>query len=104
MWQVTNSTDLSWNVISTSLGRLMLENTIALVFWGLKFTNNCLDHIDIDSKSLFITSSIVYGLWLEYEREVSSANSLVRLKRLSAISLTYNKKSRGQALNPVGLF
>jgi hypothetical protein len=50
----------------------MLENTIALVFWGLKFTNHCLDHIDIDSKSLFITSSIVYGLWLEYEREVSS--------------------------------
>jgi len=92
LWQVTNSTNLSWNVISTSLGRLMLENTIALVFWGLKFTNHCLDHIDIDSKSLFITSSIVYGLWLEYEREVSSANNLVRLKRLSAISLTYNKK------------
>jgi hypothetical protein len=47
---------------NTSLGRLMLKNTIALVFWGLKFTNHCLDHIDIDSKSLFITSSIVYGL------------------------------------------
>jgi hypothetical protein len=29
---------------------------------GLKLTNHCLDHIDIDSKSLFITSSIVYGL------------------------------------------
>jgi hypothetical protein len=30
--EVTNSTNLSWNVISISLGRLMLENTIALVF------------------------------------------------------------------------
>jgi hypothetical protein len=53
----------------------------------------------IDSKSLFITSSIVYGLGQEYEREVSSANSLVRLKRLSAISLTYNKKSSTHIVN-----
>jgi hypothetical protein len=53
-------------------------------------------------KHLIVTSSIVYRLWLEYEREISFANSLVRLKRLSAISLTYNKKSSGPSTEPWG--
>jgi hypothetical protein len=48
---------------------------------------------------------IFYSIWtlLEYEREISFANSLVRLKRLSPISLTYNRKSSGPSTEPGGL-
>jgi hypothetical protein len=65
LWQVTNSTNLSWNVISTSLGRLMLENTIALVFWGLKFTGgslNCFYFIYIYVFGFFVKGNVLFDI------------------------------------------
>jgi hypothetical protein len=79
------------------------QKTKAMVFSNINLPNDV--EITFQDKLVeFVTCHKQLGITfdsngkfhkLEYEREVSSANNLVRLKRLSAISLAYNRKSRG---------
>ena len=74
--------------------------SIATVLIGLKSTSHFLAQAEISTRSWFIIPSISRRFVAEKNNELSSANSLTKLKRFSAISFTYTKKSSGPRTEP----
>ena len=61
----------------------------------MKSTSHFLAQADISLRSWLMTPSMSLRFEAEKNRELSSANNLTKLKRLSAILLTYTKKRSG---------
>jgi hypothetical protein len=59
-------------------------------------------HLAVTFVSLFISICIKSKFFPEYDNEVSSANSLAKLPKLSVMSLIYNKNNKGPSTDPWG--
>ena len=77
-------------------------NKTPLVFSGLNVTSHCLAQFDKSCISWLIIPAMSSMCAAEKEREISSANSLVQLRRCSAISFMYTRNKRGPRTDPCG--
>jgi len=73
-----------------------------LSFAGLNVTNHCLGQFEICFKSWFIIACKSSIFDVDDAKDVSSANSLVILCKLSVISFTNDKNKSGPSTDPWG--
>ena len=93
------------NVLNKSVGKLTYfsrVNNLATVLLGLKSINQRLAQEEIILKSWFNMLSRLAKLDEVNANEVSSAKSLVILKRFSTISFKHTRKNRGPRTEPYG--